>query len=42
LSNEAFVAKAPDAVIGKEREKLAEYKNQLVTLQEQQTTIQAL
>lgn len=42
LSNEAFVAKAPEAVIGKEREKLAEYKNQLVTLQDQQTTIQAL
>lgn len=29
LSNEAFVAKAPEAVIGKEREKQAEYQSGL-------------
>ena len=31
----AFVAKAPEAVIAKEREKLADYQSQLVKLKEQ-------
>jgi len=42
LGNEAFVAKAPEAVIAKEREKLADYRQQLTKLQEQQETIRAL
>ena len=35
LSNEAFVAKAPEAVIAKEREKQAEYQSGLEKIQEQ-------
>ena len=42
LGNEAFVAKAPEAVIAKEREKLEEYRAQLVTLEAQQVEIAAL
>jgi valyl-tRNA synthetase len=42
LGNEAFVAKAPEAVIIKEREKLADYQVQLTKLKEQQETIKAL
>ncbi|MFS1164133.1 class I tRNA ligase family protein, partial [Aeromonas salmonicida] len=42
LGNEAFVAKAPEAVIAKEREKLEEYRAQLVTLETQQAEIAAL
>lgn len=42
LGNEAFVAKAPEAVIAKEREKLADYQSQLVKLKEQQETIKSL
>ena len=42
LGNEAFVAKAPEAVIAKEREKLADYRLQLDKLKEQQATIASL
>lgn len=42
LGNEGFVAKAPEAVVAKEREKLEGYKETLVKLQEQKTTIAAL
>jgi valyl-tRNA synthetase len=42
LGNEAFVAKAPEAVIAKEREKLEEYRLQLVKLEAQQVEIAAL
>ncbi|MBE4592767.1 valine--tRNA ligase [Vibrio navarrensis] len=42
LGNEGFVAKAPEAVIAKEREKLEGYKETLVKLEEQKTTIAAL
>ncbi|SIO93461.1 valine--tRNA ligase [Vibrio spartinae] len=42
LGNEGFVAKAPEAVVAKEREKLAAYQEALVKLEEQQTTIAAL
>ncbi|WP_434356913.1 valine--tRNA ligase [Parasalinivibrio latis] len=42
LGNEGFVAKAPEAVVAKEREKLDGYKETLVKLQEQKTTIAAL
>jgi len=42
LNNEAFVAKAPEAVIAKEREKLADYRLQLDKLKEQQATIASL
>ncbi|MGF1725237.1 valine--tRNA ligase [Photobacterium nomapromontoriensis] len=42
LGNEGFVAKAPEAVIAKEREKLDGYKETLVKLAEQQATIAAL
>ncbi|ELO4021146.1 valine--tRNA ligase [Vibrio fluvialis] len=42
LGNEGFVAKAPEAVIVKEREKLDGYKETLVKLAEQQATIAAL
>ncbi|GLO59815.1 valine--tRNA ligase [Vibrio sp. MACH09] len=42
LSNQGFVAKAPEAVVAKEREKLDGYKETLVKLAEQQGTIAAL
>lgn len=42
LSNEGFVAKAPEAVVTKEREKLEGYKETLVKLEEQKTAIAAL
>ncbi|MNS40906.1 Valine--tRNA ligase [compost metagenome] len=42
LGNEAFVAKAPDAVIAKEREKLEDYRLQLTKLEAQQAEIAAL
>ncbi|ELJ8441886.1 valine--tRNA ligase [Vibrio cholerae] len=42
LGNEGFVAKAPDAVITKEREKLAGYQEALVKLEQQKATIAAL
>ena len=42
LSNEAFVAKAPKAVIAKEREKQAEYQSGLEKIREQYKAIEAL
>ncbi|CSB13116.1 valyl-tRNA synthetase [Vibrio cholerae] len=42
LGNEGFVAKAPEAVITKEREKLAGYQEVLVKLEQQKATIAAL
>ncbi|EOW9184605.1 valine--tRNA ligase [Vibrio cholerae] len=42
LGNEGFVAKAPEAVITKEREKLAGYQEALVKLEQQKATISAL
>ncbi|MGO2161809.1 MAG: valine--tRNA ligase [Vibrio toranzoniae] len=42
LGNEGFVAKAPEAVIAKEREKLEGYQETLVKLEEQKMTIAAL
>ncbi|MDV6315843.1 valine--tRNA ligase [Idiomarina sp. HP20-50] len=42
LSNDNFVSKAPEAVIAKEREKLAEAETTLKQLQEQQDKIKAL
>lgn len=42
LGNEGFVAKAPEAVITKEREKLAGYREALVKLEQQKATIAAL
>ena len=42
LNNQGFVAKAPEAVIAKEREKLAEMEMQLAKLNEQKSTIDAL
>ncbi|OOF65843.1 valine--tRNA ligase [Rodentibacter sp. Ppn85] len=42
LSNEAFVAKAPEAVIAKEREKMAEYQAGFEKLQIQYKAIEAL
>ncbi|MDG3087091.1 valine--tRNA ligase [Vibrio hannami] len=42
LSNEGFVAKAPEAVVAKEREKLEGYKETLTKLEEQKATIAAL
>ncbi|WP_447732849.1 valine--tRNA ligase [Aeromonas veronii] len=42
LGNEAFVAKAPEAVIAKEREKLEDYRLQLTKLEAQQAEIAAL
>ncbi|MCL9775017.1 valine--tRNA ligase [Vibrio methylphosphonaticus] len=42
LSNEGFVAKAPEAVIAKEREKLDGYKETLIKLEEQKQTIASL
>ncbi len=42
LGNEGFVAKAPEAVITKEREQLAGYQEALVKLEQQKATIAAL
>ncbi|WED22174.1 valine--tRNA ligase [Vibrio sp. JC009] len=42
LSNQGFVAKAPEAVVAKEREKLEGYKETLAKLEEQKATIAAL
>ncbi|QIL85830.1 valine--tRNA ligase [Vibrio sp. HDW18] len=42
LGNQGFVAKAPEAVISKEREKLAGYQEALVKLEQQKATIAAL
>lgn len=42
LSNEGFVARAPEAVVAKEREKLAGYAESKAKLIEQQATIAAL
>ncbi len=42
LGNEGFVAKAPEAVVAKEREKLEGYKETLAKLEEQKVTIAAL
>jgi valyl-tRNA synthetase len=42
LNNQGFVAKAPEAVVAKEREKLEGYKETLVKLEEQKTAIAAL
>ena len=42
LSNEKFVGKAPEAVIAKERAKLAEMEQTVAKLQEQKATIEAL
>ncbi|KEY57522.1 valine--tRNA ligase [Serratia sp. DD3] len=42
LSNEGFVARAPEAVVAKERERLAACQQGKVKLQEQQATIAAL
>lgn len=42
LGNEGFVAKAPEAVVAKEREKLEGYKETLAKLEEQKITIAAL
>ena len=42
LGNEGFVAKAPEVVIAKEREKLEGYKETLVKLEAQKETIAAL
>jgi valyl-tRNA synthetase len=42
LNNQGFVAKAPEAVIAKEREKLADMKMQMAKLTEQKATIEAL
>ncbi|TMX38421.1 valine--tRNA ligase [Vibrio sp. Hep-1b-8] len=42
LGNEGFVAKAPEAVVAKEREKLEGYKETLSKLEEQKATIAAL
>ncbi len=42
LSNDKFVSKAPEAVIAKERAKLAEFEQQIDKLNEQKRTIEAL
>ena len=42
LSNEAFVAKAPEAVIAKEREKMQDYQNGLEKLKQQYQAIENL
>ncbi|AXW86761.1 valine--tRNA ligase [Lonsdalea britannica] len=42
LANEGFVARAPEAVVAKEREKLTHYADAKAKLKEQQATIAAL
>jgi valyl-tRNA synthetase len=42
LNNQGFVAKAPEEVVAKEREKLEGYKDTLAKLEEQKATIAAL
>lgn len=42
LSNQNFAGKAPEAVINKEKEKLADYKSQEAKLLEQKATIESL
>ncbi|MGV3345928.1 valine--tRNA ligase [Enterobacteriaceae bacterium LUAb1] len=42
LANEGFVSRAPEAVVAKERERLAEFGRAKTTLQEQQSIIAAL
>ncbi|UJF19596.1 valine--tRNA ligase [Vibrio sp. SS-MA-C1-2] len=42
LNNQGFVAKAPEAVVAKEREKLEGYQETLTKLEEQKVTIAAL
>lgn len=42
LSNQGFVAKAPEVVVAKEREKLNAYQETLIKLEEQKATIAAL
>ena len=42
LNNQGFVAKAPEAVIAKEREKLVDMEMQMAKLTEQKATIEAL
>ncbi|GAB3012808.1 valine--tRNA ligase [Bowmanella dokdonensis] len=42
LSNESFVSKAPEAVIDKEKAKLAEFQTQVDKLMEQKQTIESL
>ncbi len=42
LNNQGFVAKAPEEVVAKEREKLEGYKETLAKLEEQKATIAAL
>lgn len=42
LANEAFVNKAPEAVIAKEREKMAEYQDGLAKLHQQYQAIESL
>ena len=42
LSNESFVAKAPEAVINKEREKMQGYEDAQAKLRQQMTAIEAL
>ncbi|OBW92451.1 valine--tRNA ligase [Gallibacterium genomosp. 3] len=42
LSNESFVAKAPEAVIAKEREKMQDYQQGLEKLRQQYVSIEAL
>ncbi|GAL07079.1 valyl-tRNA synthetase [Photobacterium aphoticum] len=42
LNNAGFVAKAPEAVVAQEREKLVGYQETLAKLEEQKTTIAAL
>ena len=42
LSNEKFVGKAPEAVVAKEREKLADAEGSLAQLKEQRERIAAM
>lgn len=42
LNNESFVSKAPEQVIAKEKDKLADYESQLTKLQEQKERIENL
>ena len=41
LGNEKFVANAPEAVVGKEREKLANYKEKLASTNDRISQLQA-